>query len=107
VGSTASVPPDQLVATIANIAICVISVLSLLYYANHARRLTCGWEEVYVCCVEREAAGGGLAAGAAAPATAAATAWAAEAWGQGWQADKLHSSCRCCILIQLPYVQEL
>lgn len=47
-------PTDQLAATIANIIIAVIGVLSLLYYGSHVFLSTCGWEEVYVCVVERE-----------------------------------------------------
>jgi hypothetical protein len=40
---------DQLAATIANIMIAVIGILSLLYYGWHAYQSTCGWEEIYVC----------------------------------------------------------
>lgn len=60
-----AVAADQLVATVFNIAIAVISVVSLLFYAYHARSMTCGWEEVYVVCVEREWAtrGGGAGGG--------------------------------------------
>jgi hypothetical protein len=47
-------PTDQLAATIANTIIAVIGVLSLLYYGSHAYLSTCGWEEVYVCVVERK-----------------------------------------------------
>jgi hypothetical protein len=43
---------DQLAATIANIIIAVIGILSLLYYGWHAYQSTCGWEEIYVCIVE-------------------------------------------------------
>lgn len=47
-------PVDQLAATIANIGIAVIGILSLLYYGAHAYFATCGWEEVYVCVIERK-----------------------------------------------------
>lgn len=30
----------------------IISVLSLVYYVVHSFKLTCGWEEIYVCAVE-------------------------------------------------------
>lgn len=46
-------PPDQLGVTIANIIIGAISILSLLYYGVHSYFSACGWEEVYVCIVER------------------------------------------------------
>lgn len=49
-----AVGADQMVATILNIAIAMISMLMLLFYAHHARCMTCGWEEVYVVCIERE-----------------------------------------------------
>lgn len=32
-------------------ALCVII---LCWYAYHSWKATCGWEEVYVCCIERE-----------------------------------------------------
>jgi hypothetical protein len=50
-------PADQLAATIANIIIAVISILSLAYYGVHSYFSACGWEEVYVCIVERECGG--------------------------------------------------
>jgi hypothetical protein len=53
----AGMPDDQLAATIANIIIAVVGVLSLLYYGAHSYLSTCGWEEVYVCVVERKCQG--------------------------------------------------
>ncbi|WIA30744.1 hypothetical protein OEZ86_000810 [Tetradesmus obliquus] len=45
-------PADQLAATIANIIIAVVGILSLAFYGAHSYLSTCGWEEVYVCVVE-------------------------------------------------------
>jgi hypothetical protein len=53
-------PEDQLAATIANIIIAVVGVLSLVYYGAHSYLSTCGWEEVYVCVVERKCAEKGI-----------------------------------------------
>jgi hypothetical protein len=50
----AGMPEDQLAATIANIIIAIVGVLSLLYYGAHSYLSICGWEEVYVCVVERK-----------------------------------------------------
>lgn len=50
----AGMPADQLAATIANIIIAVVGILSLAFYGAHSYLSTCGWEEVYVCVVERE-----------------------------------------------------
>jgi len=49
-----SMEADQMAATVANVVIAAISILSLLYYGAHAYMSTCGWEEVYVCTVERK-----------------------------------------------------
>jgi hypothetical protein len=50
----AGMPEDQLAATVANIVIAVVGVLSLVYYGAHHYLSTCGWQEVYVCIVERK-----------------------------------------------------
>lgn len=47
-------PTDQLAGTVANIGIAVMGVMSLVYYGAHAYMSTCGWEEVYVCIIERK-----------------------------------------------------
>ena len=45
----------------------VVSILILAFYAWHSWKYTCGWEEVYVCCIECESRASCRSRDAAAP----------------------------------------